>query len=103
MMKIGSMLLAGYVLSCSAAFANAVSEDYRVDNTRPPDAFLALRTKPSSVTGHRIMTMPNGTPLKVFQRNGNGWWYVRVLPNGPEGWALSGQTNKTWIVSDGGC
>jgi hypothetical protein len=42
--------------------------------------------------------MSNGTLLKVLQRQGDGWWYVRVLPSGPEGWALSRQGNSVWIV-----
>jgi hypothetical protein len=86
--------------SFSASFAQGItSEDtYYVANTRPPDAFLALRTRPSSSQGQRIATMPNGTPLKVLQRQGDGWWYVRILPAGPEGWALSRQSNVAWIV-----
>jgi|SRR6516164_9581068 hypothetical protein len=95
-------LLATAALLATIGTAFAGVADYRVDNTRPPDAFLALRTHPSSVTGRRIMAMPNGTPLNVLQRNSNGWWYVRVL-GGPEGWALSRQGNKTWIVPEGDC
>ena len=34
---------------------------YYVANTRPPDAFLALRTQPTSSAGARIMAMPNRT------------------------------------------
>jgi Bacterial SH3 domain len=85
---------------CSACFAQGVgSEDtYYVANTRPPDAFLALRTNPTSGFGQRVATMPNGTLLTVLQRQGDGWWYVRVLPSGPEGWALSHQGNSVWIV-----
>lgn len=70
---------------------------YYVANTRPPDAFLALRTHPTSRVGLRIMTMPNGTFLQVLERRADGWWRVRVVPSGQEGWALSGQGNKAWI------
>jgi hypothetical protein len=73
------------------------NETYYVANTRPPDAFLALKTNPMSGFGQRIAKMPNGTLLKVLQRQGDGWWYVRVLPSGPEGWALSRQGNNVWI------
>ena len=68
-----------------------------VANTRPPDAYLALRTQPASTQGSRIMTMPNGTALRVLERRGDGWWRVRVEPSGQEGWALASQGNRTWI------
>ena len=70
---------------------------YFVANTAPPDDFLSLRTLPSSVAGQRIATLPNGTLLQVLQRQSDGWWYVRVVSTGQQGWALSGQGNKTWI------
>jgi hypothetical protein len=87
------------VIACAGSIAQAeTDETYHVANTRPPDAFLSLRTKPSSATGARIATMPNGTPLKVLERRSDGWWYVRILSSGPEGWALSRQGNSVWIV-----
>jgi hypothetical protein len=73
------------------------NETYYVANTRPPDAFLVLRTNPTTSSGQRILAMPNGTPLQVLERRGDGWWYVRVLPSGPEGWALSRQGSSVWI------
>jgi Bacterial SH3 domain len=85
---------------CSSSVAQTSSADdeaYYVANTRPPDAFLALRTNPASGSGQRIAVLPNGTLLKVLERRGDGWWYVRVLPSGPEGWALSRQGNSVWI------
>src|SRR5271170_3869964 len=85
---------------CGLSIAQNVSSDeaYYVANTRPPDAFLALRTNPTTASGQRIANMPNGTPLKVLKRRGDGWWYVRVLPSGLEGWALSRQGISVWIV-----
>jgi hypothetical protein len=68
-----------------------------VANTRPPDAYLALRTQPTSTQGSRIMTMPNGTALRVLERRPDGWWRVRVEPSGQEGWALAFQGNRSWI------
>lgn len=68
-----------------------------VANTRPPDAYLSLRTQPTSASGMRIMTMPNGTALRVLDRRADGWWRVRVEPSGQEGWALAFQGNRTWI------
>jgi hypothetical protein len=73
----------------------ATSYSYVV-NTRPPDDFLALRTQPFR-RGVPITTMPNGTLLELLQRRADRWWYVRVLPFGHEGWALSGQGSRNWI------
>ena len=70
---------------------------YYVANTRPPDAYLALRTDPTSSFGRRVMTMPNGTRLQVLRRRDDGWWYVQVLPSGEVGWTLSRQGNQVWI------
>ncbi len=70
---------------------------YYVANTRPPDAYLALRTEPTAARGARIMTMPNGTALRILERRTDGWWRVRVEPSGQEGWAMAYQGNRTWI------
>lgn len=70
---------------------------YFVANTHPPDAYLALRTQPSSSRGQRVATMLNGTLLQVLQRQPDGWWRVRIVATGQEGWALSGQGNRVWI------
>jgi hypothetical protein len=94
-----SLSLLIVLLICHTAVAqNNADDTYYVANTRPPDAYLALRTNPSSRDGQRIETMPNGTLLKVLQRNADGWWYVRMLPSGPEGWAMSRQGSISWIV-----
>jgi len=69
-----------------------------VTNTQPPDAYLALRTQPNSRQGSRIKIMPNGTLLQVLQRRNDGWWQVRVVPSGEEGWTFSGQGNRQWIM-----
>lgn len=68
-----------------------------VANTQPPDAFLALRTQPSSFSGRRITAMLNGTRLTVLQKRADGWWLVRVVDTGEEGWALSIHGQKTFI------
>ncbi len=68
-----------------------------VANTEPPDAYVSLRTDPASSRGKRIMTMPNGTLLEVLKRQPDGWWYVRVVPTGQTGWAMSGGSGKRWI------
>lgn len=70
---------------------------YYVANTRPPDAYLSLRTDPTSAFGQRIMTMPNGTVLRVLERQDDGWWHVKVVPSGQEGWALSRVENRALI------
>ena len=43
------------------------------------------------------MTMPNGTLLEVLRKQEDGWWLLRVVPTGQEGWALSGSKNQSWI------
>jgi hypothetical protein len=88
------------VLSLATMTETSWAEEvnYVVANTRPPDAFLALRTHPSSKSGRRIMAMPNGTVLQVLQRNNDGWWYVRVAGSSIEGWALSHQGRNVWII-----
>ncbi len=68
-----------------------------VDDTRPPDAYLALRTQPGGSSGSRIMEMTNGTLLQVLEQRPDGWWRVRVMPAGPEGWALNRQRDRVWI------
>ena len=73
------------------------TSQYYVANTAPPDNFLSLRTLPSSISGQRIATMANGTLLQVLQRQADGWWYVRVVSTGQQGWALSRQGNTSWI------
>lgn len=88
-------------LSCpsdiSITDAGVAGAFYYVDNTVPPDAFLALRTYPSAATGKRIMEMPNGTVLQVLQRRADGWWYVKVVPTGQTGWAKSRAGKTVWI------
>ena len=73
-------------------------QTYYVANTSPPDAFLSLRTLPSTGAGSRIIAMPNGTVLQVLERSSDGWWRVRTS-HGVEGWALSRDySGKPWIV-----
>lgn len=70
---------------------------YFVANIRPPDNFLALRSVPSARYGQRLETMPNGTKLNALQKNTNGWWFVRDIETGAEGWAFAGHPRPTWI------
>jgi YARHG domain-containing protein/SH3 domain-containing protein len=82
----------------SLGLSHAQSAAYSyVANTKPPDAFLALKAYPSS-NSPRIMAMANGTKLDVLLRRADGWWYVKVWPTGEEGWASSGQGNNAWIL-----
>jgi hypothetical protein len=60
-------------------------EFYYVGPVRPPDPWLALRSEPSSSSGHRILEMPEGT---LFRRLGaSGPWYRVQLLDGTVGWA----------------
>jgi hypothetical protein len=58
---------------------------------------LALRTEPSFQKGMDITLVPNGTLVDVVERRKDRWWYVRLLPFGQEGWALSGRGSRRWI------
>jgi hypothetical protein len=72
---------------------------YYVANTRPPDDFLALRSEPSGSAGYRMFKMPNGTRLEVLSHaRSDGWWRVRMVDTGLEGWAMSGGDRQMWIV-----
>lgn len=85
------------VCRTTTAEPNRDSPTYYVANTLPPDAYLSLRSDPSSGIGQRIATMPNGTKLKVLRRQENSWWYVLVVETGQQGWALSRSGSRTFI------
>src|ERR1041384_3877942 len=89
---VAAVLYALLATSIGGAFGE--EPIYFVANTKPPDAFLALRTEPSGKQGRRLLEMPNGTRLRVLERRGDGWWRVQVLSSNLEGWALSGQSGK---------
>ena len=97
MKTLARNILAALVLAASVPPVSADNALYYVANTRPPDAFLALRTQPTTASGSRVMAMPNGTTLRVLERRTDGWWRVRVEPSGQEGWALAAQGNRAWI------
>jgi len=42
--------------------------------------------------------MPNGTLLEVLERRDDAWWRVKLLDSGEEGWAMSGNDGREWIV-----
>jgi hypothetical protein len=65
--------------------------------TNAPNDVLALRTEPSFQRGLDIMLVPNGTLVEVVERRKDHWWYVRLVPFGQEGWALSGRGTRRWI------
>lgn len=70
---------------------------YYVWDTRPPDAWLALRTEPSGRRGQRIAQLPNGTLLEVLEQRPDNWWRVRAIGWGTEGWVLSREGNRVWV------
>ncbi len=86
-----------YMAIVFTATAYATEPFSYVANTTGKDAFLSLRTNPSTTTGQRVTTMPNGTLLQVLERQTDGWWRVRIVSSGQEGWALSGANGKVWI------
>jgi hypothetical protein len=70
-MKATFFWLLSLVANCSICFAQTYPQDksfYYVANTRPPDAYLSLRTDPTRTRGMNIMTMPNGTLLELIER-----------------------------------
>lgn len=67
-----------------------------VDGTSPPDAWLALRTEPGGL-GNQIARLTNGTLLEVLSRRPDGWWRVRAIEFGVEGWVLSRDGQRTWV------
>ncbi len=82
----------------ATAHAERSTNYYFVANTSPPDAYLALRSAPSSVVGNRIEAMPNGTLLDVLEQRPDGWWLVKNIRTGHQGWALSGNATTNWIA-----
>jgi hypothetical protein len=98
--KAALWMTLGLVASCPSSYAQSnppYNSYFYVANTMPPDAFLSLRTEPTTEHGLNVMKMPNGTLLQVLQRRDDAWWYVRVVPSNKEGWALSGQGDRVWI------
>ena len=94
--RVSFLSVVGLLATIHTAIAQGGSVDaYIVANTQPPDAFVSLRTHPSIRMGSRITTMPNGTQLHVLKRQDDGWWNVRVVQTGQEGWALSGQGSRS--------
>ena len=87
-MKVISSFFFGILACCSVCFAQSGSPNrsfYYVANTRPPDAYLSLRTEPTTSRGMNIMTMPNGTLLELIERRLDGWWHVRSFSDWPGG------------------
>lgn len=66
-----------------------------VYDVRPPDAWLALRTEPSSRTGARLYKLPSGTRIEMLGPQDGTWHLVRV-PDDTIGW-ISWQ-EKRWIA-----
>lgn len=56
-----------------------------VYDVRPPDAWLALRTEPTTKRGRRLYKLPSGTRLEMLGAQEGNWHLVRVS-NGSVGW-----------------
>jgi hypothetical protein len=76
--------------------ANGLPPLHFVDGTNPPDAWLALRTEPGGL-GNQIARLANGTLLEVLSRRSDGWWRVRAIEFGLEGWVLNRDGRRTWV------
>lgn len=108
MILVSRLIISAFVISAGVGLfstwgipqlqsAARAQEQLCVEHTRPPDAFLSLRTHPTATAGRQIEEMPNGTPLTVLQRRGDGWWLVRNIRSGNVGWALNRYGNRIWI------
>lgn len=56
-----------------------------VYDVRPPDAWLALRSEPTTKRGRRIYKLPSGTRLEMLGPQEGNWHLVRVS-DGSVGW-----------------
>ncbi|MBU1176209.1 MAG: SH3 domain-containing protein [Alphaproteobacteria bacterium] len=65
-----------------------------VDDVRPPDAWLALRTEPSSRAGRQLQKLLPGQSFVMLGSQSGDWHLVR-LPDGTTGW-VSWQVSR-WI------
>ena len=69
-----------------------------IDDTRPPDAWLALRSEPGQGGPSPIKAqLVNGTLLEVLERRDDGWWRVYVPSIRQEGWVLNRLGNRVWV------
>ncbi|MDX1784560.1 SH3 domain-containing protein [Roseovarius sp. ZX-A-9] len=90
--QTGQSNQSGQTTQVPAKPANPICVVYDV---RPPDAWLALRTEPSSKSGTRLYKLPSGTRIEMLGPKERAWHLVRV-PDGTIGW-VSWQT-KRWIA-----
>lgn len=66
-----------------------------VNDVRPPDAYLALRSQPSSRTGSRLLLLYKGDRFSmVGPRQGD--WHLVSTPNGLQGWVSWAKSR--WIT-----
>ncbi|RAI04409.1 hypothetical protein DLJ53_08215 [Acuticoccus sediminis] len=56
-----------------------------VADVRPPDAWLALRTHPSTRRGSSLRRLPSGTPIQMLGEQSGSWHRVRIQ-DGTVGW-----------------
>ncbi|MEM7694823.1 MAG: SH3 domain-containing protein [Pseudomonadota bacterium] len=66
-----------------------------VDDVRPPDDWLALRTEPSSRSGRRLARLRSGTPIAMLGER-SGHWHRVQTERGMVGW-VSWQRSR-WIA-----
>lgn len=57
-----------------------------VDDVRPPDDWLALRTEPSTRAGRTLRRLPSGTAMAMLGRQEGNWHYVETTDNRETGW-----------------
>lgn len=70
-----------------------------VDDVRPPDAWLALRSEPTDKRGIQVTKLYPGQPLEIMGPRENEFWYLVRGPDGRTGW-VSWQLPR-WISCPG--
>ncbi len=98
---IAYLFAAAWLCLALTSSVRAQNQHYYVANLLPPDDYLALRTLPTTAAGGRVTTLPNGALVDVLEQRPDGWWRLRVVASGAEGWALSGAHGKSWILCCG--
>ncbi len=92
--SVGEMFVDGRPAAAQSESAAATVFHY-VEDTRPPDAWLSLRSAPGG--GYELVKLYNGTLLQVLERRSDNWWRVRASETGATGWVLSRSGSRVWV------
>jgi hypothetical protein len=93
--SVAEMFVDGRPAGVHVENSPAASVLHFVDGTRPPDAWLSLRSAPGG--GYELQKLFNGTLLQVIERRPDNWWLVKAVETGATGWVLSRNATRTWV------